>query len=183
MLTKRSCHASIANENHFHLEIEMTPLKLTRKLTLTQNKITSLLRQQGYKITPQRRAVLNIIALSHDHLTPAAIYEKVHEEHPGIGLVTVYRTLDILAELGLICEVHAEGNCRSYLMRRPSEHHHHLICSDCGTVADFTDCDLSKLEQRLARETHFEIKGHLLEFTGRCHNCRKGMNSGGKQAC
>jgi Fur family ferric uptake transcriptional regulator len=171
MLTRRCCHASIANENRFHLEIEMT---------LTQNKIASILRQQGYKITPQRRAVLNTIALSHDHLTPAAIYKKVHEEHPGIGLVTVYRTLDILTELGLICEVHAEGNCRSYLMRRPSEHHHHLICSDCGTVTDFTDCDLSNLEQRLARETRFEIKGHLLEFTGRCHNCRKGMNSGGK---
>ena len=171
MLTKRSCHASIANENRFHLSIAMT---------FTQNKIASILRQQGYKITPQRRAVLNIIALSHDHLTPAAIYEKVHEEHPGIGLVTIYRTLDILAELGLICEVHAGGNCRSYLMRRPSEHHHHLICSDCGAVVDFTDCDLSKLEQKLSRETSFEIDGHLLEFTGRCRDCCKRVNSGGK---
>jgi hypothetical protein len=75
-------------------------------------------------------------------------------------LVTVYRTLDILSELGLICEVHSGGNCRSYLMRRPQEHHHHLICADCGTVADFTDCDLSELEQRLSLETGFEIKGH-----------------------
>jgi len=164
MLTKRCCHASIANENSFHLAIDMV---------LTQNKIASILRQQGYKITPQRRAVLNIIALSHDHLTPAAIYEKVHQEHPGIGLVTVYRTLDILAELGLICEVHAEGNCRSYLMRRSSEHHHHLICSDCGTVTDFADCDLNKLEQKLSRKTGFEINGHLLEFSGLCQNCRK----------
>ena len=152
----------------------MTPLKLT------QNKIASILRQRGYKITPQRRAVLNIIALTHDHLTPAAIYEKIHKEHPGIGLVTVYRTLDILAELGLICEVHAGGNCRSYLMRRPSEHHHHLICSDCGAVVDFTDCDLSNLEQRLARETRFEIEGHLLEFMGHCRNCREGINNGAK---
>ena len=131
------------------------------------------MRQHGYKITPQRRAVLNIIALSHDHLTPAAIYNKVHLEHPSIGLVTIYRTLDTLAELGLICEVHAGGNCRSYLMRRPSEHHHHLICSDCGAVVDFTDCDIGKLEQRLSQETSFEIEGHLLEFTGRCKNCQK----------
>jgi Fur family ferric uptake transcriptional regulator len=58
-------------------------------------------------------------------------------------------------------------------MRRPSEHHHHLICSDCGAVEDFTDCDLSKLEQRLSRETSFDIEGHLLEFTGRCRDCRK----------
>jgi len=171
MLTKMRPHAKLPNENSFHLYIAMT---------LTQNKITSMLRQRGYKITPQRRAVLNTIALSHDHLTPAAIYEKVHEEHPDIGLVTVYRTLDILAELGLICEVHSGGNCRSYLMRRPSEHHHHLICSDCGAVVDFTDCDLGELEQRISRETSFEIEGHLLEFTGRCRDCSKKMSSGGK---
>jgi Fur family ferric uptake transcriptional regulator len=166
MLTKIHQYVRLLNENNFHLTIAMT---------FTQSKIASILRHRGYKLTPQRRAVLNIIAQSHDHLTPAAIYEKVHQEHPHVGLVTVYRTLDILAELGLICEVHAGGSCRSYLMRRPSEHHHHLICSECGAVIDFTDCDLSNLEQRLARETHFEIEGHLLEFTGRCRNCRKRM--------
>ena len=142
-------------------------------MTLTQNKIASILRQRGYKITPQRRAVLNTIALSHDHLTPAEICEKVQAEHPNIGLVTVYRTLDILAELGLICEVHAGGNCRSYLMRRPSEHHHHLLCSGCGRAVDFTDCDLTQLEERLSAKTGFEIEGHLLEVYGRCDSCKK----------
>ncbi len=142
-------------------------------MIFTEKKIAAILRQQGYKLTPQRRAVLDAIALSHDHLTPADIYDKVRHEHPGIGLVTIYRTLDILDKLGLICEVHSGGNCRSYLLRRPQEHHHHLICSGCGTVADFTDCDLSELEQRLSRETSFEIEGHLLEFAGRCQNCQK----------
>ena len=138
-----------------------------------ERKIVSILRQRGYKLTPQRRAVLNVIALTREHLTPAAIYERVHQEHPGIGLVTIYRTLEILAELGLICEVHIGGNCRSYLMRRPLEHHHHLICSDCGAVVDFADCDLGELEQRLSQETGFKIEDHLLEFLGRCQNCRK----------
>jgi Fur family ferric uptake transcriptional regulator len=151
-------------ENNFHLHIDMK---------ITEKKIGTILRREGYKLTPQRRAVLNAIALSHDHLTPAAIYEKVCQEHPGIGLVTIYRTLGILAELGLICEVHSGGNCPSYLLRRPSDHHHHLICADCGTVIDFTDCDLSELEQRLSEETGFEIEGHLLEVAGRCQNCQK----------
>ena len=102
-------------------------------------KMTSALKQRGYKLTPQRCAVLGVIALSREHLTPAAIYEKVHQEYPGIGLVTIYRTLEILTELGFVCEVHAGGNCRSYLVRRPAEHHHHLICSDCGAVVDFID--------------------------------------------
>ena len=144
-------------------------------MRLSESRIESALRREGYKLTPQRRAVLKAISQSRDHLTPADIYDKVRREHKGIGLVTVYRTLDILDRLGLICEVHSGGNCRSYLLRRPREHHHHLICSYCGTVADFTDCDLSELERRLSRETGFEIEGHLLEFSGLCRNCRSAV--------
>jgi Fur family ferric uptake transcriptional regulator len=140
-------------------------------MATTEKKIAALLREHGYKLTRQRRAVLNVIALSRDHLTPAAIYQKVYRENPGIGLVTVYRTLALLAELGLICEVHVGGSCRSYLIRRPSEHHHHMICSECGAVVDFTDCNLGELEERLSQETGFEIDGHLLEFLGHCQNC------------
>ena len=144
-------------------------------MVYTEKKIEGALRQRGYKITPQRRSILKSIIKSHEHLTPSAIYERVRRENPGIGLVTIYRTLEILAELGLICEMHAGGNCRSYLMRRPSEHHHHLICSGCGTVIDFTDCDLGKLEQRLSRENNFTINGHLLEFLGQCSDCLKNV--------
>ncbi|MBM4462757.1 MAG: transcriptional repressor [Chloroflexi bacterium] len=139
----------------------------------TQKKVTTMLRQKGYRLTPQRRAVLKIITSSQDHLTPAQIYRDVHAVYPSIGLVTVYRTLDMLFELGLICELHAAGSCRSYLLRRPLEHHHHLICTDCGSVVDFTDCDLTGIEKRLAEETGFDIEDHLLEFAGHCPRCQK----------
>ncbi|HUT67778.1 MAG TPA: Fur family transcriptional regulator [Dehalococcoidales bacterium] len=142
-------------------------------MVYTEKKIESVLRQGGYKLTPQRRTIISAIVGTHEHLTPAEIHERVCREHPGIGLVTIYRTIEILAELGFICEMHAGGNCRSYLMRRPSEHHHHLICSECGTVIDFTDCDLGELERRLSRETSFKINGHLLEFLGQCRKCRE----------
>ena len=167
VLTKYAGNANMLNENCFHL---------LARMVFTEKTIESMIRRHGYKITPQRRAVLNSIALNQDHLTPADIYEKVRLEHPGIGLVTVYRTLDLLGKLGLICEVHSGGSCRSYLLRRPSEHHHHLVCTECGMVVDFTDCDLSALEQKLSSETGFEIEGHLLEFSGLCRSCRiKGL--------
>ena len=143
-------------------------------MKLTEKRALATIREHGYKVTPQRRAVLKVIARSRNHLTPAAIYQKVHQEHPGTGLVTVYRTLEILAHLGLICKLHAEDNCRSYSMRRPAEHHHHLLCSDCGRVVDFSGCYLGELEQKLAQETGFEIETHLLEFLGRCQDCQKG---------
>ena len=142
-------------------------------MTSTGNQVKSELRRHGYKITPQRRAVLDAVTSSHEHMTPAEIYDRVSRDHPGIGLVTIYRTLEILTELGLICEMHLGGNYRSYLMRRPSVHHHHLICSDCGRVVDFTDCNLDELEERLSKETDFRINGHLLEFLGQCPACCK----------
>ncbi len=140
-------------------------------------KVIDLLRRRGYKITPQRRAVLRVIAESQEHLTPADIYERVHKEHHSIGLVTVYRTLDILDELGLICGVYAEDGRRSYLLTRPSEHHHHLICSGCGRVVDFTGCHLGGLEKRLSQETGFKIERHSLEFTGCCPSCQKAAST------
>ena len=141
-------------------------------MKLTERKIAAALRQHGYKLTPQRRVVIRTIASTQDHLTPAAIYEKVHQDHPSIGLVTIYRTLNILAKLELICELHAGGSCHSYTIGA-SGHHHHLICSNCGEVIDFTGYDLAELEQKLSRETGFEIEDHLLEFVGLCQNCQK----------
>jgi Fur family ferric uptake transcriptional regulator len=78
----------------------------------------------------------------------------------------------MLTELGLICEVHSGDNGRRYIIRRQAVHHHHLICSGCGSVVDFTDCDLSELGKRLSHETGFEMEGHLLEFYGRCQRCQ-----------
>lgn len=138
---------------------------------MPMNRMIACLREHGFKVTPQRRAVLDVIAASTGHLTAAAIYERVHEEHPAIGLVTIYRTLEVLADLDLVCRIHGEEGSRSYLMRRPNGHHHHIVCSSCGAVADFTKCDIDALERRISRETGFKIQGHLLEFEGICRRC------------
>ena len=141
-------------------------------MRLTANKIAGILRQNGYRLTPQRHAVLKAIASSHDHLTPAEICARVRQEHPAIGLVTVYRVINLLTELKLICRVSLGVGSQSYLMRRPLEHHHHLVCSQCGRAVDFTNCDLSQLEQQLSKDTGFDVEGHLLEVYGRCPECR-----------
>lgn len=141
-------------------------------MRLTERKIAATLRRHGYKLTPQRKAVIKTIVRSQDHLTPAEIYRKLHKEHPDIGLVTIYRTLEILTEMELICELHAGGNCHSYTVSTPS-HHHHLICSSCGKVVDFTGYNLDGLERRLTSESGFRIDDHLLEFIGLCQTCQR----------
>jgi len=141
-------------------------------MRLTERKVAAILRQHSYKLTPQRRVVIQAIASNQDHLTPTAIYERVHQHHPSIGFVTIYRTRELLAQLGLICELHAGGSCRSYTISAPG-HHHHLICSNCSRVIDFTGCELGKVEQDLSSKTGFRIEGHLLEFIGLCQACQK----------
>jgi len=141
-------------------------------MRLPERKVVAALRQHSYKLTPQRRVVIQTIASNQEHFTPTAIYEKVHQGHPNIGLVTIYRTIEILAKLKLICELHAGGSCHSYTISAPG-HHHHLICSNCGKVVDFTSCELGKMQQSLVKETGFRIDGHLLEFIGLCQACQK----------
>jgi Fur family ferric uptake transcriptional regulator len=144
-------------------------------MRLTANRIAGILREQGYKLTPQRHAVLKAIASSHDYLSPEAIFEIAQIGYPRLGLVTVYRTLDILSDLNLICRIHAPDGNQGYMMRRPTEHHHHLVCSRCSKAVDFTNCPTVELENILTQETGFTISGHLLEFYGLCPNCQSSV--------
>ncbi len=139
-------------------------------MLLSQEKTLSKLKRSGYKATSQRVAVLQAIAGSDEHLTPAALYHKVRLKHPRIGLVTIYRTLNTLARLGLICRVPTSQNEWGYVRSSP-QHHDHVICSGCGKVVDFTGCNLGALGHRLSRETGFTIEDHHLEFYGKCHEC------------
>ena len=141
-------------------------------MKLTANKIAGILRRKGYRLTPQRHAVLNVIAASHDHLTPGEICSRVQQKHPGIGLVTVYRIINLLTELKLVCRINLDGGNPGYLMRRPTEPHHHLVCSHCGVVVDFNCCEFTSLEERLAQETGFNIDNHILEVRGLCPACQ-----------
>jgi Fur family ferric uptake transcriptional regulator len=141
-------------------------------MKLTEKKITAELKKHNYKLTKQRQAVIATIIDSQDQLTPARIYEKVHSTAPEIGLVTIYRTLGILSELGLVCELHTGGDCPTYTIGAP-QHHHHLVCSKCGHVVDFSGHNLEELEERIIRESGFRIENHILEFIGLCLPCQK----------
>jgi Fur family transcriptional regulator, ferric uptake regulator len=133
-------------------------------------EITKRLHKAGHKVTPQRLTIISVILESAELLTPAAVFKKVQAKDSQIGEVTVYRTLNILAETGLVCVLHTDGNVQSYI-GRPTEHHDHLICSGCGKVVNFTDCNILDLEKRLKTETGFNIREHRLDIYGTCGQC------------
>ena len=140
-------------------------------MPLDRDKLGAQLREQGYKLTRPRQAVLTALALSDGHLNPTQVYERARAVYPKIGLVTVYRALDLLTQLGLIQRVHLDEGCHSYV-RAGEGHSHQLICKECGRVEAFSECALEDIFQGLTKKTGFAIEGHRLELLGRCPDCR-----------
>ena len=129
------------------------------------------LQQQGLKLTSSRKAVLEVLAASAEHLKVAEVHRRARKIDPRVGLASVYRTMDLLERLRLVRHVHVEHRHRHYA--RINEHHgHHLVCNGCGLVVEFSDCQLERLTRTLARRTKFRIEGHCVEFFGQCCACR-----------
>jgi len=129
------------------------------------------LNARGYKLTAPRRAVPDVIAGMHESLSPAEIHERARCRYPHLGLVTVYRTLDILVETGVVRRMHRDDGCHGYALAQAA-HGHHLICSSCNQVVEFAECGLDGLLKSVARRTGFRVEGHWLQVFGLCPNCR-----------
>lgn len=128
------------------------------------------LRQAGYRLTKPRLAVLRVLSENDESLSPHQIHRLGRATYPRLGLVTVYRTLEILDELGIARRVHSQGHCQSYA--RAQGHRHYLICRRCGRVIEFPCEGLSALIQDLRHKTEYVIEEHLLELTGLCPECQ-----------
>ena len=129
------------------------------------------LRDAGYKITPPRLAVLEVIQREGEHLNPQEILEQAQAIHPQTGRATVYRTLELLTNLGIVRPIYVSDSGPTYI--RAEGGHHHLVCSCCGCVVDFEQCVADSMERELEERFGFRIKSHLLEFHGLCPHCKK----------
>jgi len=136
----------------------------------------------GYRITSGREAILDVLSKSDKHLSAEDIYMKVHPKYPSIGLTTIYRTLEVLASLGLVFKFDfGDKRARYELAEGPkgAHHHHHLICTNCNRVIDYTDFIdeevelLNQTEKDLSKKYDFKITNHLIQFYGLCNACSK----------
>ena len=138
--------------------------------TLSDKWLTSLA-ASGYRLTEPRRAIVELMAASSKALGPVDIFDLGRRACPGLGLVTVYRTLEKLEELGLVQRVHHPGGCHMYL-RAAHGHEHLLLCTTCGQAEYFAGDDLTTLLQFVAARSGFEIREHWLQLFGLCQQCR-----------
>lgn len=130
-----------------------------------------LLEQKGGRVTGPRRAIVALMVNSERALSPVDIFDQARSKHPKMGLVTVYRTLELLIELGLVERVHQPDGCHMYL-RAANGHEHLMICSCCGKAAYFSGDDLSAFIARISKEKGFLVQSHWLQLQGFCKECQ-----------
>jgi len=139
--------------------------------------IKERLASREHRLTPQREAIVRLfLDRPEAHFSADDVFVRIRNSHPDIGLATVYRTLDLLVELGILRQVDfGAGRSQYELDLSESGHfHHHLICLQCGHVREFEPDGLEDLEAAAARETGFEVVDHSLRFYGYCSDCRRG---------
>jgi Fur family ferric uptake transcriptional regulator len=130
------------------------------------------LQEAGLKPGGARSAVIEALADQDCCLRAAEIHARVRGRRPGIGIASVYRALDTLTALGLLHRIDLRGGGARYEPAEPSgDHHHHLVCGDCGKVEAFSDDRLETAIQSVSTAASFSIDEHDVVLRGRCASC------------
>lgn len=140
------------------------------------DRIKTKLKEGGLKLTPQRLTILDVIIKAEGaHLTIEELYELVKGVKPETGVATVYRTILLFEELGIVKKLDLNDGIYRYELNHEQElhGHHHLVCSACGKVEEVKDDLLDSVEQVIEKDYKFRIKDHSLKFYGLCNECYK----------
>ena len=137
-----------------------------------QDQWLQLLNENGYRNTPARRTIVDVIIKSPRALEPIEVFNTGRKIHPKLGLVTVYRTIEKLEELGLVQRVHQADSCNMYL-RATKGHQHLIICTKCGKADYFIGDDVSSLIANVALVTGYTVDNHWLQLFGLCPLCKE----------
>lgn len=129
---------------------------------LTENRL---------KLTHQRKLILDAFLSAEHHVTAEELYEQLKAQNPGIGLATVYRTLNLLSTCGLAQRRQFGDGQSRYEHVVDHQHHDHLVCKGCGKITEFENSHIEQLQDEVAREKGYLIFSHRLELYGLCSDC------------
>lgn len=138
--------------------------------TLFNKKLT----ESGHRLTESRRAIVQALVACGGHISADDLAARVQETTPTIGRMSVYRTLELLCDLGLVRPIYQGTGAAHYILLDGGSHHH-LMCNRCGLVIEFDHCAADEVGQALSVRFNFQIQSHLLEFHGLCADCQPGI--------
>lgn len=134
--------------------------------------IKDLFNKKGINFTSQRKLIAETLFKSSRHLRAEELYQLVHKKNPKIGLATVYRTLQIMKDRGLIEKRDFGDGCSRYEDSKVM-HHDHLICLKCSRVIEFDEPTIETLQMEVAKKNRFKVLSHRLELFGYCNHCSR----------
>ncbi len=141
-----------------------------------ENRLVSKFRDAGIQVTPQRLIIAGTLFRSGKHASAEELYFLVREKHSKIGLATVYRTLHLLKDKGLVEEHRFNDEFSRYEVKSLT-HHDHMICIECGAVVEFGQPVIERLQDLAAQEHNFTIVSHRLDIYGICGKCQSRRNA------
>lgn len=128
--------------------------------------------RRNMRYTPEREAIVREVFARHDHFSVEDLYLALRKKRRQISRASIYRTLPLLIDAGLVAEVFQDSGQTLYEHTYGHEHHCHLRCLGCGQVVEFSEPALGEVEARLAREMGYLVDGHKLEVMGTCPACQ-----------
>lgn len=133
--------------------------------------LVAALDEAGYRLTEPRRAVAGLVAAREGHFTANDLLADARAQELGIGRATIFRALDLFAELDVLERIDLPSGDHAYVPCEP-QHHHHIVCEGCGAVTDVADLGLGAAIDEIERRTGWDVASHRLELYGRCPACK-----------
>jgi len=138
-----------------------------------KDELTESLRRLKLKVTPKRIAIMEILMQETGYLSPEEIWRKMKKRFHRVGLPTVYRNLEELAEGDIIAKIDHPSRQLFYYFCGNSEHHHHFVCLSCRNVDDIEFCAIHELRREIRKKLNGEVMSHTLQVNGLCRKCRQ----------
>ncbi len=132
-------------------------------------ELVNSLREEGFRITPQRIAIVEYLLKTDDHPSAEHIHKIVQKKYPMVSLSTVYKTLDLLREKKIVNEIKVEGEAR---FDAHTDEHINLVCMNCGKIEDIDENSLKEIQTKVARKSKYMILKSNFELFGYCNNCK-----------
>jgi Fur family ferric uptake transcriptional regulator len=134
-----------------------------------RTRVLRQLSERGFRETSARRAIVETVLSKDGQFNARQLHEELRRW--GVGRATVFRTLDLLVELGILNRLHTDDRCSSYIVCA-DQHHHHLVCERCGAVQEVSDARIERSVRAMAIEAGFRAREHHLEIVGSCRECQ-----------
>ena len=144
-------------------------------LTLEEQNVTALLRDKGFKVTPQRLAIYSVLSATKAHPSAEMIFNELQPHYPTMSLATVYKTIEILKEIGLVQILNVGED--SFRYDAVTHNHPHIRCMSCGRVDDLDNIDSSEFISDVSSKTAYRLTGQQFYFYGVCPECQASERS------